>query len=105
MLVCHQAFFPRHTLIEPYDLQYRFSADFDWCIHIMKKARTFHNTHLILIDYLAEGMTTQNHKASLLERFRIMTRHYGLLSTLAHHAWFVVRSFSRNSATPSDAPF
>ena len=105
MLVCHQAFFPRHTLIEPYDLQYRFSADFDWCIRIMKKARTFHNTHLILIDYLAEGMTTQNHKASLLERFRIMTRHYGLLSTLAHHAWFVVRSFSRNSATPSDAPF
>ena len=105
MLVCHQAFFPRHTLIEPYDLQYRFSADFDWCIRIMKKARTFHNTHLILIDYLAEGMTTQNHKASLLEQFRIMTRHYGLLSTLAHHAWFVVRSFSRNSATPSDAPF
>ena len=93
MLVCHQAFFPRHTLIEPYDLQYRFSADFDWCIHIMKKARTFHNTHLILIDYLAEGMTTQNPKASLLERFRIMIRHYGLLSTLAHHAWFVVRSF------------
>ena len=56
MLVCHQAFFPRHTLIEPYDLQYRFSADFDWCIRIMKKARTFHNTHLILIDYLAEKL-------------------------------------------------
>ena len=30
MLVCHQAFFPRHTLVEPYNLQYRFSADFDW---------------------------------------------------------------------------
>ena len=40
MLVCHQAFFAKHTLIEPYDLNYRFSADFDWCIRIMKKART-----------------------------------------------------------------
>ena len=77
MLVCHQAFFARRDLVEPYDLRYRFSADFDWCIRIMKKADVLHNTHLTLIDYLNEGMTTRNHKASLKERFRIMSRHYG----------------------------
>ena len=55
MLVCHQAFFAKAYLVEPYDLQYRFSADFDWCIRVMKKARTLHNTHLTLIDYLEEG--------------------------------------------------
>lgn len=65
MLVCHQAFFARRDLVEPYDLRYRFSADFDWCIRIMKKADVLHNTHLTLIDYLNEGMTTRNHKASL----------------------------------------
>ena len=92
MLVCHQAFFPRHTLVEPYNLQYRFSADFDWCIRIMKKARTLHNTHLTIIDYLEEGMTTRNQKASLKERFRIMAKHYGLIGTVAHHAWFVIRA-------------
>lgn len=91
MLVCHQAFFPHHTLVKPYDLKYRFSSDFDWCIRIMKKAHTLHNTHLTLIDYLEEGMTTQNRKASLKERFRIMAKHYGLLGTLVRHAWFVVR--------------
>lgn len=91
MLVCHQAFFPRRELAEPYDLRYRFSADFDWCIRIMKKARTLHNTHLTIIDYLDEGMTTQNRKASLKERFRIMAKHYGWISTAAHHAWFVLR--------------
>lgn len=91
MLVCHQAFFPRHTLVEPYDLKYRFSSDFDWCIRIMKKAHTLHNTHLTLIDYLEEGMTTQNRKASLKERFRIMAKHYGLPGTLVRHAWFAVR--------------
>lgn len=91
MLVCHQAFFPRRDLVMPYDLRYRFSADFDWCIKIMKKSKVLHNTHLTLIDYLAEGMTTRNHKASLKERFRIMALHYGWTSTLAFHLWFVLR--------------
>lgn len=91
MLVCHQAFFARRDRVEPYDLQYRFSADFDWCIRIMKKAKVLHNTHLTIIDYLNEGMTTQNQKASLKERFRIMAKHYGMASTIMYHAWFVLR--------------
>ena len=62
MLVCHQAFFARRDLVEPYNLHYRFSADFDWCIRIMKKSQVLHHTHLVLIDYLNEGMTTRNHK-------------------------------------------
>lgn len=95
MLVCHQAFFARRelALANPYDLQYRFSADFDWCIRIMKQSKHLHNTKLTLIDYLNEGMTTQNHKASLKERFRIMTKHYGWISTLLHHGWFIIRLF------------
>ena len=91
MLVCHQAFFAKRTLAEPFDLSYRFSADFDWCIRVMKKASTLHNTHITVIDYLDEGLTTQNHKASLKERFRIMAKHYGWVSTVAHHIWFVIR--------------
>ena len=95
MLVCHQAFFAKRELAvqEPYDMSYRFSADFDWCIRIMKRAKCCHNTHLILIDYLNEGMTTRNHKASLKERFRIMVKHYGWISTILHHCWFVIRLF------------
>ena len=95
MLVCHQAFFARRELAVKhlYDLKYRFSADFDWCIRIMKEAKCLHNTRLTLIDYLNEGMTTRNHKASLKERFRIMAKHYGWISTLLHHGWFVIRLF------------
>ncbi|WP_300729089.1 glycosyltransferase family 2 protein [uncultured Bacteroides sp.] len=91
MLVCHQAFFARRDHALPYDLHYRFSADFDWCIRVMKRSKVLHNTHLTLIDYLNEGMTTRNHKASLKERFRIMSKHYGLVSTVFHHLSFVVR--------------
>ncbi len=95
MLVCHQAFFARRelALANPYDLQYRFSADLDWCIRIMKQSKNLHNTYLTIIDYLNEGMTTQNHKASLKERFRIMAKHYGWISTILHHGWFVIRLF------------
>ena len=98
MLVCHQAFFARRTLAlaHPYDLQYRFSADFDWCIRLMKKAKCLHNTRLTIIDYLNEGMTTRNHRASLKERFRIMVKHYGLFSTMWHHFLFVKQSIDHH---------
>lgn len=91
MLVCHQAFFARRDHAEPYNLDYKFSADFDWCIRVMKQSTCLHNTHLTLIDYLNEGMTTQNHKASLKERFRIMCKHYGIISTVCHHLMFALR--------------
>ena len=91
MLVCHQAFFARRAIAPLYDLHYRFSADFDWCIRVMKQSNVLHNTHLTLIDYLEEGLTTHNHQASLLERFHIMCRHYGTASTVIHHFWFAIR--------------
>lgn len=95
MLVCHQAFFAKRALAEPYNLRYRFSSDFDWCVRILKKAATIHNTHQTLIDYLEEGMTTANRKASLRERFRIMAVHYGWVSTTIHHLWFILRLFTK----------
>ena len=98
MLVCHQSFYVRSDLARtnPYDLRYRFSGDYDWCLRVMRRAErrllTFHNTELILTDYLSEGMTTRNHRRSLFERLRIMARHFGWIRAIAAHAWFVVRA-------------
>ena len=98
MRVCHQSFYVRTDLArqEAYDLRYRFSADFDWCIRLIRLAerrrlRTV-NTHLVLTDYLCEGMTTRNRRASLMERLRIMAHHYGWPATILRHLWFVVRA-------------
>ena len=99
MRVCHQAFLAKRTLAGPYDLRYRFSSDFDWCIRVMKKAHTLHNTHLVVIDYLEEGITTRNHRASLRERFRIMVHYYGLLTTVACHVWFLLRSLGNGKGS------
>jgi len=98
MRVCHQSFYVRTDLAkqELYDLRYRFSADFDWCIRLIRRAtrRRFRivNTHLVLTDYLNEGMTTSNHRASLLERFRIMAHYYGWPATVFKHFWFIIRA-------------
>lgn len=92
MLVCHQAFIVKKSIFEPYDLSFRFSSDFDWAIRMIKKATSIHNTHLTLINYLNEGMTTANRKASLKERYRIMVKYYGQGSTFLHHIWFAVRA-------------
>lgn len=98
MLVCHQSFYVRTDIAkqEPYDLDYRYSADFDWCIRIIRRANRRRirivNTHLVLTDYLNEGMTTRNHQASLKERFRIMTHYYGWWATVIWHFWFIIRA-------------
>jgi len=97
MLVCHQAFYARTDLAKntPYDTRYRFSADVDWCIRIMYESErmglALQNIKKVVANYTEEGATTQNHRASLKERFDVMRRHYGLLTTLVMHAWFVVR--------------
>lgn len=98
MLVCHQAFYVRTDLAKatPYDLHYRFSADVDWCIRIMRLARRRHlpmrNVGAVVVNFLDGGMTTTNHRASLKERFHVMVHHYGFVPTVIMHAWFVVRS-------------
>lgn len=96
MLVCHQAFYVNRSIAQTYDLTYRFSADFDWCIRCLKEGadRGMANVyvHEPVADYLNEGMTTANHKASLKERFSIMCKHYGTVAAVAVHAWFIVRA-------------
>lgn len=92
MLVCHQAFYARRDIAPEYNLKYRLSADVDWCIKVMKRAKKMVNVQLTVVDYLQNGLSLQNHRASLIERFKVMCSHYGVLSTVAHHLWFVLRA-------------
>lgn len=98
MLVCHQAFYVRTDIAqqEDYDLLYRHSADVDWCIRVMKRAEQQHlplvNTNAILADFMEGGNTTQNHRASLKERYQVMCHHYGTIQTILLHLWFLART-------------
>ena len=97
MLVCHQAFYARLDIAKtvPYDCRYRFSADVDWCIRIIKEAEIRHlpllNLHLVVANYTEEGQSTIHHRESLNERYQIMCHHYGKIPTIFMHLWFAVR--------------
>ena len=101
MLVCHQAFYARtdYAIATPFDQQYRYSADVDWCIRVMKAAAKENvpllNLHMVVVNYTQEGQTTLHHRESLLERYRVMERHYGRIQTFFLHCWFVIRSVVR----------
>lgn len=92
MLVCHQAFYARRGIAPMYDLKYHLSADVDWCIKVMKRAKKMVNVNATVVNYLQNGISLQCHRQSLIERFKIMSKHYGLLPTIGKHIWFVIRA-------------
>ena len=93
MLVCHQAFVVDRSIAPQYDLQYRLSADYEWCIRCLRASCRNVLIDQVLIDYLADGATTANRRRSLMERFRIMAHYYGLLPTVGRHLGFIGRFF------------
>ena len=102
MLVCHQAFYARtdFAIATPYDMQYRYSADVDWCIRVMKAAAKENvpllNLKMVVANYTEEGQTTLHHRESLWERYRVMEHHYGRVQTFLLHSWFAVRSLLKH---------
>jgi len=91
MVVCHQSLIVRREIAPEYDLSFRLSADIDWAIRAAKVAGEIHNSHLILSRFLEGGLTEHHIKAGLKERFIIMRRNYGLISTILRHFVFGIR--------------
>lgn len=97
MMVCHQAFVALRALAPRYDLKWRYSSDYDWCIKCLQKSR--HNVYVgaePIINYLSQGVTSANHRASLIERMRIMSYYYGWFGTTLRHIKFIFRNIQRH---------
>jgi glycosyltransferase involved in cell wall biosynthesis len=95
MLVCHQAMAVRRDITGQYSMNYRYSADYEWVINVLKRSQ--HNVYVdrTVIDYLNEGVTTANHKNSLRERYHIMCDTYGTVPTMLRHVGFALRNLKR----------
>lgn len=86
MSISHQAIYIRKSLTEPYDLHYKLSSDIDWILKAAKKAGKIVNTGIYVAKYLVGGMSKKRHRQSLIERFHIFSKHYGLIPNLFNHA-------------------
>lgn len=85
MLVSHQAFIPERRITSAYRTDLKISADIDWCIACMKNADVIVNTHQVISKYLVGGMSRQNTLLSWKERYAVMKKFYGPVSTLFFH--------------------
>lgn len=86
MSISHQAIYIKRSIAEPFDRRYHLSADIDWILKAAKKAKKIVNVHQYVAKYLVGGMSKKRHRQSLVERFDIMKRYYGLVPTLWNHA-------------------
>ena len=91
MVVCHQAFIALARIAPEFNLRYHYSADYEWCLKCLQHSRKNVYIDTCLIDYLCEGISTANRRASLWERFRIMSHYYGTIPTMLRHAGFALR--------------
>ena len=85
MSISHQAIYIKRSIVETYDPRYQLSADIDWIIKAARKAKSIVNVHQYVAKYLVGGMSKNKHRQSLMERFDIMKRHYGLIPTVFNH--------------------
>ncbi|MCC8115444.1 MAG: glycosyltransferase [Bacteroidales bacterium] len=99
MVVCHQAFAVLRQIARYYNLKYRYSSDYEWCIMCLQHSRS--NIYLpeVVIDYLDQGVTTRNHRKSLQERFKIMCTYYGVVPTVMRHIGFLFRYLARRKSS------
>lgn len=91
MLVSHQALIVKRTITGKYNAKYKISADIDWVIAALKKAKNICNTNRVLCHYLVGGKSRKQFIRGNIERFSILSYHYGFFSTLFNHVLFVGR--------------
>ncbi len=85
MNVVHQSFIVKREIAPLYDLRLKHVSDIDWILRILK---TEPNSYLFsepISRFVLEGHSSQNRKAANWERFKLFSKHYGLLNNLLNH--------------------
>ena len=90
MLVCHQAFIARKS-IAPFYMENNLSADVDWEITCLKRANEVKYLDFVVAKYLTGGISNKQLKRSLLDRYEVLKKHFGLMGALSAHSQILFR--------------
>lgn len=93
MVVCHQSILVKRELAPEYVLSYRYSADIDWVLLSLKRARKIIFTNSIISVFETGGFSAQNKWNSWLERWTIMKNYFGWTQCLLSHIVFIFELF------------
>lgn len=89
MVVCHQSIFIRKSITSEYNSNFKLSADVEWVILALKKAKEVIYTETIIAKFLTGGASRVQQKLSLKERFMVMRKYFGLPQTIISHIGFL----------------
>ncbi|MEA5401748.1 glycosyltransferase family 2 protein [Arcicella sp. DC2W] len=90
MLVCHQAFIARKS-IAPFYLENNLSADIDWEIECLKRSKKVQFLDTVVAKYLVGGISNKQLKRSLIDRYEVLKKHFGLLGAILAHIKITIR--------------
>lgn len=90
MLVCHQAFIARKS-IAPFYFENNLSADIDWEIECLKRAKKIQFLDPVVAKYLVGGISNKQLKRSLIDRYEVLKKHFGLLGAILSHIQITIR--------------
>jgi glycosyltransferase involved in cell wall biosynthesis len=90
MLVCHQAFIVRKS-ITPLYMGNNLSADVDWEIECLKRAKEVKYLDFVVAKYLTGGVSNQQLKRSLLDRYEVLKKHFGFIGAVIAHVQILWR--------------
>lgn len=85
MVITHQSLIIRKSVVVDYDLNYRHCADIDWTIKVLKSSKNIINTKKIISSFLLGGYSRKNTISSLVERIKILSRHFNIFYVLLNH--------------------
>jgi glycosyltransferase involved in cell wall biosynthesis len=85
LVVCHQSIIIKRSIAPFYNLKFKISADYDWVLTSLRKAKVIENSRLILSRYLDNGMSKNNIPRALKERFQVMRKNFGFGKTIGNH--------------------
>ncbi len=91
MLVCHQSFIGKKSICSDFLIEHHYSADIDWEINCLKASQKTIYLPFILSKYLTGGFSVKNLRASLLDRFTILKKHFGFWTTVISHFYILLR--------------
>lgn len=91
MSVSHQGIFVKRNIAVPY-VENNLAADIDWVLNALKKSRKNVNANIIVSEFLMGGISKQKHKQSLLDRYKVLKKHYGFIPNLFNHGVIILRA-------------
>lgn len=92
MVVCHQAFIVRKAITPMYNTELRYVADIEWVIGCIDNSKKIQNCNTVICKFQEGGISTAHKKASLLERWGVLRRRYGVAATIMAHIRFALNS-------------